>query len=77
MHYPEICFWMPTVWSVMFLVWGQASAEGARDVPAAAVPEEGSRQKLERPQEDLEDIVLDEARQSTAGARAASRTSAA
>ncbi|MDB4959719.1 MAG: CDP-alcohol phosphatidyltransferase [Myxococcales bacterium] len=61
MHYPEICFWMPTVWSIMFLIWGQASAKARAMYPPPLFPKKHDERKLERPQEDLEDIVLDEA----------------
>jgi CDP-diacylglycerol--serine O-phosphatidyltransferase len=61
MHYPELCFWMPTVWSVVFLVWGQASASARAMYPPPLFPKRNDDRKLERPQEDIEDIVLDEA----------------
>ncbi len=61
MHYPEICFWMPTVWSIMFLVWGQASASARAMYPPPLFPKRQPEQPLVRPQEDLVDIVLDEA----------------
>ncbi len=62
MHFPEICFWMPTVWSVVFLIWGQASASARAMYPPPLFPKKSPEKKLERPQEDLEDIVLDESR---------------
>lgn len=58
MVYPELCFWMPTVWSLYFLVWGQLSPT-ARAMQAPPLFPKTDR-KLERPQEDLEDLVLDE-----------------
>jgi len=61
MVYPEICFWMPTVWSVMFLIWGQASAKARAMYPPPLFPKKDPVQPLSRPQADLEDIVLDEA----------------
>jgi CDP-diacylglycerol---serine O-phosphatidyltransferase len=62
MRYPEILFWMPTVWSVMFLVWGQASANARAMYPPPLFPKKQTPDRpLERPQEDLIDIVLDEA----------------
>jgi CDP-diacylglycerol---serine O-phosphatidyltransferase len=61
MRYPEICFGMPTIWSVMFLVWGQASSKARAMSPPPLFPKKNDDRKLERPQEDLEDIVLDEA----------------
>lgn len=64
MHYPELCFWMPTIWSVMFLIWGQASAKARAMYPPPLFPKTDPKKPLERPQEDLADLVLDEARQS-------------
>jgi len=61
MHYPEICFWMPTVWCVMFLIWGQASAKARAMYPPPLFPKKDPVKPLLRPQADLEDIVLDEA----------------
>ncbi len=65
MHYPEVCFWMPSVWSVVFLIWGQASAKARAMYPPPLFPKKAAAQPLVRPQEDLEDIVLDESRPST------------
>jgi CDP-diacylglycerol---serine O-phosphatidyltransferase len=65
MRFPEICFWMPTVWCVMFLVWGQASAKARAMYPPPLFPKKDPGKTLERPQEDLADIVLDESRQSS------------
>jgi CDP-diacylglycerol--serine O-phosphatidyltransferase len=64
MHYPELCFWMPSVWSVMFLIWGQASAKARAMYPPPLFPKKAQATPLARPQEDLEDIVLDESRAS-------------
>ena len=61
MHYPEICFWMPTVWCVMFLIWGQASAKARAMYPPPLFPKKEPERPLMRPQADIEDIVLDEA----------------
>ena len=61
MIYPEVIFWMPTVWSVMFLIWGQASANARAMYPPPLFPRKQPDRPLERPQEDLIDIVLDEA----------------
>lgn len=61
MHFPEICVGMPTIWSIMFLVWGQASSKARAMYPPPLFPTKNDDRKLERPQEDLEDIVLDEA----------------
>jgi CDP-diacylglycerol--serine O-phosphatidyltransferase len=61
MRYPEICFWMPTIWSVMFLIWGQASATARAMYPPPLFPRRQPERPLQRPQEDIEDIVLDEA----------------
>ena len=60
MHYPEICFWMPTVWSVIFLIWGQASASARAMYPPPLFPKKEPTKPLVRPQADIEDIVLDE-----------------
>jgi CDP-diacylglycerol--serine O-phosphatidyltransferase len=64
MHYPEICVWMPTIWSVMFLIWGQASASARAMYPPPLFPKRAVEKELVRPQEDLPDIVLDESRAS-------------
>jgi len=61
MRYPEICFGMPTIWSVMFLIWGQASASARAMYPPPLFPRKQPERPHERPQEDLVDIVLDEA----------------
>jgi CDP-diacylglycerol--serine O-phosphatidyltransferase len=66
MMYPEICFWMPTVWCVMFLFWGQASAKWRAMYPPPLFPKKDPPQPMARPQADLEDIVLDESRPSEA-----------
>lgn len=60
MHFPEICFWMPTVWSVAFLFWGQASAKWRAMYPPPLFPKKAPEKPLLRPQGDIEDIVLDE-----------------
>ena len=64
MMYPELLFWMPTVWCIIFLIWGQASASARAMYPPPLFPKKDHGRKLERPQEDLEDLVLDESRQS-------------
>lgn len=61
MHYPEICFLMPTIWSVWFLIWGQASANARAMYPPPLFPKKNDDRLLERPQADIEDIVFDEA----------------
>ncbi|HET7505523.1 MAG TPA: CDP-alcohol phosphatidyltransferase family protein [Kofleriaceae bacterium] len=62
MRYPEALFWMPTVWSVMFLIWGQASRSARAMYPPPLFPKPPPPDRpLTRPQEDLVDIVLDEA----------------
>ncbi|HEY4241284.1 MAG TPA: CDP-alcohol phosphatidyltransferase family protein [Kofleriaceae bacterium] len=61
MHYPEICFWMPTGWSIMFLVWGQASPAARAMYPPPLFPKREAPRPLTRPQEDIDDLVLDEA----------------
>jgi CDP-diacylglycerol---serine O-phosphatidyltransferase len=73
MRYPEICFGMPTVWSLMFLIWGKASATARAMYPPPLFPRQQPQGGHERPQEDLVDIVLDEA----APAPAASGTATA
>src|SRR6185503_15913449 len=60
MVYPELTFWMPTVWSVMFLFWGQASAKWRAMYPPPLFPKKSIEQPRIRPQGDLEDLVLDE-----------------
>ena len=76
MHYPEICFGMPTIWSVMFLIWGQASPTARAMYPPPLFPKRQPDRALQRPQEDIEDIVLDEAKPSDAsGALEASSSS--
>ncbi len=62
MHYPEICFWMPSAWAVTFLIWGQASARARAMYPPPLFPKKTVGADKSRPQEDLEDIVLDETR---------------
>jgi CDP-diacylglycerol--serine O-phosphatidyltransferase len=71
MRYPEICFWMPTIWSVMFLIWGQASASARAMYPPPLFPRRQPERPHQRPQEDIEDIVLDEASPGSAAAAAA------
>ncbi len=66
MHYPEIIFWMPTVWCVMFLFWGQASPKWRAMYPPPLFPKRDPEQPIVRPQADIEDIVLDESRPSEA-----------
>jgi CDP-diacylglycerol--serine O-phosphatidyltransferase len=61
MLYPEVLFWMPTTWSIMFLIWGQASAHARAMYPPPLFPRKQPDRPLHRPQEDIEDIVLDEA----------------
>jgi CDP-diacylglycerol---serine O-phosphatidyltransferase len=60
MRYPEVLFWMPTGWCIMFLVWGQASASARAMYPPPLFPRTQPERPLSRPQEDLVDIVLDE-----------------
>ena len=61
MHYPEICFLMPTIWSLAFLIWGQASANARAMYPPPLFPKKHDDRVLERPQEDIADVVFDEA----------------
>jgi CDP-diacylglycerol--serine O-phosphatidyltransferase len=60
MHYPEFIFWMPTGWAIIFLVWGQITAEGRSLKPPPLFPKRDEDKVLERPQEDLPDLVMDE-----------------
>lgn len=62
MRYPEVLFWMPTLWCAIFLVWGQVSARARAMRPPALFPRPPppDQPPVTRPQEDLEDIVLDE-----------------
>ncbi|HEX3482656.1 MAG TPA: CDP-alcohol phosphatidyltransferase family protein [Kofleriaceae bacterium] len=60
MRFPELLFWMPTVWCIIFLIWGQASASARAMYPPPLFPRTPAR-PLIRPQEDLgEIVVLDE-----------------
>jgi len=60
MRYPELLFWMPTTWCLIFLIWGQASASARAMYPPPLFPRTPKR-PLIRPQEDLGEIVaLDE-----------------
>jgi len=63
MHYPDLIFWMPTSWALVFLVWGQTSAKARAMYPPPLFPRKtvGTDEDKSRPQEDLQDIVLDEA----------------
>jgi len=67
MRYPEICFGMPTIWSIMFLVWGQASPTARAMYPPPLFPKKQPERPLQRPQEDMDDLVLDEAAGSLPG----------
>jgi CDP-diacylglycerol---serine O-phosphatidyltransferase len=64
MHYPEICFMMPTLWSVGFLIWGQASPSARAMYPPPLFPTKRDDRTLARPQEDIEDVVFDETKPS-------------
>ena len=64
MRYPELMFWMPTTWAIVFLIWGQASPKARAMYPPPLFPRKDRDVPLTRPQEDLEDIVLDESRPS-------------
>lgn len=60
MRYPEVLFWMPTLWCIIFLIWGQASASARAMYPPPLFPRTPEH-PLIRPQEDLgEIVVLDE-----------------
>ena len=67
MRYPEICFAMPTIWSLMFLIWGQASPTARAMYPPPLFPKKQPDRALQRPQEDMEDLVLDETSGSSSG----------
>ena len=60
MIYPELVFWMPTMWSIVFLIWGQTSAKARAMFPPPLFPRAEPATPLTRPQADLTDIVLDE-----------------
>ena len=60
MVYPELVFWMPTAWSITFLIWGQASATARAMYPPPLFPRTEPAAPLTRPQSDMTDIVLDE-----------------
>lgn len=60
MRFPELCFWMPTMWSLIFLFWGQASAKWRAMYPPPLFPKKSIEQPRMRPQGDIEDLVLDE-----------------
>jgi hypothetical protein len=53
---------MPSVWVVMFLIWGQASASARAMYPPPLFPKKEAAKPLTRPQEDMDDLVLDEAK---------------
>jgi CDP-diacylglycerol---serine O-phosphatidyltransferase len=60
MRYPEVIFWMPTLWCIIFLIWGQVSASARAMYPPPLFPRNPKR-PLMRPQEDLGEMVaLDE-----------------
>ncbi|MGE0871654.1 MAG: phosphatidylcholine/phosphatidylserine synthase [Kofleriaceae bacterium] len=61
MHFPEICFGMPTGWCIIFLIWGQASPAARAMYPPPLFPKKAVEKPVSRGQEDIEDIVLDEA----------------
>jgi hypothetical protein len=65
MVFPESCFWMPTGWCIIFLIWGQASAKARAMYPPPLFPKKDPVKALIRPQADIEDIVLDEAPEAT------------
>jgi len=61
MRYPEAIFWMPTVWVVMFLFWGQASPKWRAMYPPPLFPKKQADDKpVLRPQADIEDLIIDE-----------------
>ncbi len=69
MRYPDLIFWMPTVWSLMFLFWGQASAKWRAMYPPPLFPKKSIQQPRLRPQGDIEDLVLDESAPGESGVR--------
>jgi CDP-diacylglycerol--serine O-phosphatidyltransferase len=62
MHYPEVMFWMPTSWAIAFLIWGQASAKARAMYPPPLFKfsDDDDAKPKSRPQEDMEDLVLDQ-----------------
>ncbi len=60
MHYPELVFWMPSVWCVIFLIVGQASPKWRAMYPPPLFPKVEPVKDVLRPQADMEDLVLDE-----------------
>jgi CDP-diacylglycerol--serine O-phosphatidyltransferase len=53
MRYPDVVAWMPTVWGLVFLVWGQASAS-ARALRPPPIFAKVDEQVRTRSQEDLD-----------------------
>jgi CDP-diacylglycerol---serine O-phosphatidyltransferase len=51
--YPEYLVWPPTLWIVVFLIWGQTSAKARQFHPPRLFPPEHDEQVRMRPQEDL------------------------
>jgi CDP-diacylglycerol--serine O-phosphatidyltransferase len=76
MRFPDAIFWMPTVWSIMFLFWGQASPKWRAMYPPPLFPKKSIEQPRLRPQGDLEDLVLDESAAVDPSASSASATAA-
>lgn len=68
MVFPEICFWMPTAWAIIFLIWGQASARARAMYPPPLFPKKAVDKPVVRAQADIEDIILDEAPPESAAA---------
>ncbi|MBP6631026.1 MAG: CDP-alcohol phosphatidyltransferase family protein [Kofleriaceae bacterium] len=51
--YPDLVVWLPTLWIVVFLVWGQVSSTGRGMVPPRLFPRSDEGKVLVRHQEDL------------------------
>jgi hypothetical protein len=52
---------MPTIWSVAFLIWGQASSTARAMSPPPLFPKKQVDAPMVRQQEDMVDLVMDEA----------------
>src|SRR5262249_7803860 len=63
MHFPELIFWMPTVWAIAFLIVGQVAPTWRAMYPPPLFPKpKVSDAPVSRPQADIDDIVLDESK---------------
>jgi CDP-diacylglycerol--serine O-phosphatidyltransferase len=52
-YLPEICAWQPTIWIVMFLIWGQVSPSARNLKQPRLFPEADDGRVKMRPQEDM------------------------